>query len=645
MANGTVITLGGVELDQTEIRLPFYLGATPRETVVRVSARLAEDLKALPRDVSLSIFTSEEDNSAAPAHGLQVFSNLRLLEVRELNDKVCEVVLSDVRDDLARLVCPADFNLLWGDGYLDGTVKPNVQDAVGYLAGLVPALQSALSFGAFDRVSGADTRLPDGMFTSGLSLCRALDILADAVGADWATNDSGYLYLAPRAGQAGVDVSAYNWAEAYEPSWALKSRTVKGLPHAIRVYYPEKHALLLRPIDEQATRPADALRLEFEWVYAYGDTYLTLPELLSAFGFSPTDISESLLNHVVMTENFEGTLLEPKGDYDTNSIQIIGIIKRDYRQLARLVYPDNIGRRGGWTDLQFGYFVEVTDKDGNTRWTDDVHGRGVQAEWVEWLAKAEANMLEPATIEGCVVARSHVMADGDAHPPDSPFVAEWVNEQAGVFRVAPNLREGQAQAAWLGTLTPEPELRVTREDVAIDDQGNPVGNIAGLHFPTVADVKFQDDFSMEVYAVGVRRLPNTRERWTAIELEGFPGGGVDLFELEVSDDLFAVRGPDDNFAGPLLNEEALRADAARRVAAVKARLAAELGGTGRALGAQAAAEVRLGSGVQEVAVVVDGTVVMTEIVVGPAEDVEAQQRRADRRAASRRLQHAGKAVV
>jgi hypothetical protein len=641
--SGTVIRLGTVDLGKVSFSLPLYMGATPRQTVVRCAGHLYGDLAALPRVVDLSVTTSEEDASAQPRHATTTLRNLRLLEVRQIDDRTCEVLLGDCRAELSRLVCPADFNLYWRDGYLNETNHRTFAGALAYMSDMVPALSECLQ-----AVSLPDESLPDELPLSGMALTRALDLLADAAGLAVTVDADGLLTFVRRGEAVDIVTAAWNWATAHRPSWELAGRTRKGLPKIIRFFYPEKHALKLTPVDERSTATPSALRIEFEQVYAYGEQFLPLAELLAAFGLPSDAITADQVTIKINTENFEGTAVAPENEFDTSTQELIQILKRDHDSLFRITYPDAIGRVGGWTDIHFGTFATITDKDGDTRVTDDVVGRSVRCDWTEYLAKAESQQPDQSTLEWAVVVRSH-KADAGQDPPEAPWSAAWVNEEAGVFRVSPSPREATAQAMWLRSLTDgQDTLLVSIEEASVDDQGNPVGNIAGLHFPTVSDVVLSTTLNLEVYAVATRRLPNNYKRWTAVDIEGFPEGDVDVMHIEVADNLYAIRGHEGTLAdglGEYKNMDVLIDDASRRARVVREAFAARAAGEGSILGAQAIRELHVGGAVQELTLDVDGVVVMTTVRVGPSDNEAARQQRVMRRAASRRVALGGKVAV
>lgn len=651
MAEGTLVRLGPVELDDCEFDWPFYLGAQPRPVKLRQPIEKLPELEALPYIVDLEFTTSAQDNTAHPAQESRVVKEVRVARVRGINDTVCEVTLYDCRKDLENRDCPMDFNLQFKDGYLQGTFAPLIGQALDDLANLVPEFLAAKHPDIVADIP-AEWELPNGVLTGGMKLLRALDRIADYVNADVAVDDTGKLLLRARGTveTAQVNVAAFNWVEGFEPTWDAAAGKVRGLPRVIRCLYQQRHAIRATPEDDRATGTSDSLLVSLRQVYAHGDSFLTLPELLIAFGFGPTDLTDDQIRMVINTEKFDGTKVEPVAGYDTDAKGIIAIIKRDWRTLRQIVYPDDIGRRGGWSDIQPGYFVQVTDKDGTVRFADQITARCVKGEWTEWLAYAEEDSDEQQTLVNAVVARSHIKQTADPEPPDAPFTARWESEADLVLRITPNQVEASAERLWLGRMVgqngrdEQPELRISAEaKPPEDDAGVLAGTFTGRHFPTVADVRFaaEREWTMQVFLVATRRLPNNYDRWTAIDIEAFPDGDVPVLELEVGSDLFAIRDYRGSARGVLgdgfgvyLNMPDLEADAKRRVAVVIDRINAKIEGSGTAHGL-AGFDVPLGRGVREVTIKVSGCVITSEIEVGNTDSEALRQDRAFKRDAQR----------
>lgn len=666
MAEGTRYYLEGTELEYASFELPYTPGPTPDRAVIVQPIDLADELEALPRVVTFKMHCASEDNSAQPSHGDYEFPGWRVREVIR-RDTTCEVHLRDVRDDLDDHICPADFLLRWLDGYLEGTNHPTLRAAVEYLAGLIPELAEALDEDAFAQTdAGAQGEggepadiLPEGLPLSGGRLTQQLEALASLVGATLSRRPStGKLFFAKLGAAPAIITQAYNWDGGFEPPWMVANRKRRDLPRVIRVPYRELHALrLIGGNDRETSSYPPELRMGLDQVYAHGAKFLLLTELLVEFGLAETAITDAQICRVINTENFDGTALEPVGGFDADAKALISIIKRDWRSLWRIRYPANQGRRGGWVNLRFGYFSETTDKDGLDHYSADVTSRGVRMEWTEWLARAEEQSSgHQSSIIGAVVARSH-QRPGSAYPlPDSPFVASWVSEQDGVLRVAPGEVPGTAQHLWPGRMT-TPVLTITDIGLAMDDQGVTTGTTGGLGFPTASDVKFSETFTIEVFVIAERRLPNTRDRWTTIEIPAFADGEREALDIEVGDEVFALRDyvdtsdvrssrePAGDGLGQPLNLPAVAQDAARRARVVMDRLAEPLGGPATAVGAEAAFDNAPGSGLASVTLDVDGCYVASILEAGSLDNEESRQARRRRREAGRTVEYGGKVAA
>lgn len=661
MADGTLVRLGPVELDDCEFDWPFYLGPQPRPVTIRQPIEKLPELEALPYITDLEFTTSAEDGTAQPAMETRVVHGVRVVRTRKVNDLVCEVVLYDCRRDLENRDCPMDFNIRFKDGLLFGTDVPLIGQAIDDLSALLPEFEANRHPDAVAALN-PEIHLPDGIITAGMKFLRALDRIADYVNADIAVDDTGKLLMTPRgtASTAPVNVAAFNWVEGFEPSWSASSGKQRGLPRVIRCLYPRRHAIRVTPEDDRSTETPDPLAVNLRQVYSHGDRFLNLPQLLIALGFGATDLTDDQIRMVINTESFEGTKVQPVAGYDADAKAVITIIKRDWRMLWKVVHPDNIGRRGGWDDMQPGYFVQVTDKDGLTRYADQVTARCVKGEWTEWLARAEEDSDEQQTLINALVARSHVKKIADPTPPDAPFTARWESEADLVLRVSPNAAEAGAERLWLGRMVgpngrdEQPELRVSADKAGPeDDAGVAAGTFTGRHFPTVADVRFAQlrEWTLQVYVVATQRLPNDFRRWIAIDVEAYPEGDVEVLELEVGDDLYAIhdyrehidgRAPDG--MGLLRNRPELELDAKRRASVVMDRINAAIEGEGTAHGLSGF-DIPLGRGVREVAIKVDGCVITSRVDVGNTDSEALRQDRSFKRDARRVYRDGDKALA
>ena len=656
MADGTRYYLGDVELDPCEVEFTWAYGPSSMQVTLRQPIDLADAIEALPNPVALRVVCANQENTADPSLGTWEFPNLIVKEVIRRNDAVCEIHLRDMRDSYTNRICPADFRMRWKDGVLDGTDLPTLQLAVEYLAHQCPELDEALDLEAFGEVAGRD-ELPFDLPTSGGRLGEQIEALANLVGATTvvrpATGKVAFALVGSITANP-INVDAYNWQGGFLPSWLTTNRKLRGLPKVVRCYYKEKHAIrLVGGTNTETTTLDPSLRMGLTQVYAHGDKFLTLEELLVAFGLSETAITDAQIAAVFNTVNFDGTGIEALGSYDSERKSLIAIIKADWRSLWRIEYPETAGRVGGWKIVGFGYFKQTEDKDGNLYYSGDITGRGVRCEWTEWLQRAEeASGFDQATIINATVARSHLRSGG--MNPDAPFVASWVSEKDNVIRVSPGNMPATAQHVWPGRMTPEKELRITNVGITVDDQGQSIGTTGGLHFPNIDDVVFDSQFSIEVFVVAERRLPNTTAKWTAVDVAAFSDGERDLLELEVGDELYVLRdyvNPSEgkpaqgDGLGTQLEFNEPQQDAERRVAAVIDRLTTPLTGSGTAIGPEAAYDLYPGQGIAAVTLTLDGVAVTSTIDAGAYDSEEARQRRKARREAHRVVDVNGKVAA
>lgn len=644
MTTGTSIRLGGVQIDDADFSWPLYTGGEIKPVIITVDAYRTGEFELLPYITTLEITCSGQDGTNAPAMETILIEGVRIIEVRKLNELATEIYLGDVRVDLARRVFPADFMMRWRDGYLDGTNRLTFLAAMQYLAELVPEFEAALAGDALDEIGiGEEFWLPDNVVLAGGLLLPGLEAVANLIGATISVGFDGLIRFVTADNDSAFPVSAYSWVDAMEPTWAVQGRTLRGLPKTIRCLYPERHQLILKPYDPQSTDTITALSVDFEWVYGFDDGYDTLEELLVYYGFSRTAITEARLAEVVTSENFEGTGIERDGSAEADDI--ISIIKRDWRQTARIKYPSEFGRRGGWTELTPGRLKQVTDKDGAVRYALDPEASPILAEWVQWFnTLVDPNPGDTENLYGCIVARGHTTLSSVV--PPAPFRIDFVPGQDDVFRITYNQKEENTAAAWLGKIWGgQNTLEVTRAG-AEDDTGGHVEHSFDMYIPEVSDLQFTSDFDCRLYFVATRQLPNSVERWTAIDIEGFPDGDVDVQELEVGEELHALyeAGAFDDAFRPLpLNSIELQRDAERRVRILKEDMAARLEGEGVAQGVAPVLDYVYPKGpVRQFSIEVDdSTVVFTRVVVGNRDSARARWDRSQKRKLSRKREAGG----
>ena len=665
----TRYSLGTQELAYCKFSWPFYRGCVPRVVVIPQPAALADKFKALPYINTLRIEHSY-GTGRLPVAGVIEIPGVRLLEVRELNEDVCELHLSDPRADLAKIVNPVAINLRFADGFLDGTRFKTLAAFLRAVADAEPAFAALLGADA-ESIASAFDAMPEGLPVGGPMLPFVLDRLAEDLGCDFTVAD-GAITLGTRAdiGEPGAvpPVNSYLWLKGGSPSWIGVTRNQKGLPRKIRVRYRERHArrIALKSRLDGSAVGRNVLLFGLEQVYLAGGKYLTLSELLTTYGFASTDITDAQIASCVMSKNFEFTRLERLNgaatDVDTETV--IFTIKRDWRRLWRMVPIDSAGRRGTWTDEQFGKFNRDADLDGSTEPSGKVDASALESKWVEFLNVAATETRgDQLTLNEAIVGTSHTEAPSGQSLPSAPFAVGWEpgGEADGIIRFTQQVLpdNNEAMPGELDTLDGTGKLRVgfSSGGVFKRDDGSGIPTDWNLQWPAKENAAFKTTLELYVYMVAERQLPNTAERWTNIEFDGFADGDVEFADLEVGSELFALYDYVDEAQGKnverdsalglgrLLNDLALYLDAEKRVKRYKQLIASQIAGAGRSLGVVLANDVRCTGAVSEVRIEVDGVNVSTVIECGNLGNAEARERIQQRREAQRPVTHGGKVAV
>ena len=643
--SGVTILLGGIQIDDADFGWSLYTGAAIDPVVITVDAYRTGEFELLPYITTLAITASGQDGTVDPAMETVLIDGVRVIEVRKLNDLATEIYLGDVRVDLARRVFPADFMMRWRDGYLFGTYEQTFAGAVQYLAELIPELAAALAGDAFDELQGADFELPNDVVQAGTLLLPGLEALAGLVGTTISVGSDGLIRFPKADNDSAFPVAAYSWVDDMSPSWAVQSRTKRGLPAKIRAYYPERHQLVIGLNNPSATSTGDSpLDIDLEWVYGFGEGYGTLDELLVYYGFEAGVLSEEQIAEHFTSANFEGTAVERDGSSEADDI--VSIIKRDWRQTLRLLYRSGFGRRGGWTDIVPGRLKYITDKDGDSRFAIDPSASPVEAEWVQWHdTLVDPNPGDTNDLYGCIIARGHVK-EGTVVPP-APFTIEPVGGHDDVYRLRYNQKEENTSAAFIGRLKNggNSHLITVTGSGAEDDTGNHVEHSFGLYIQELSELRLEKNVELRVYFVATRQLPNTFERWTPVDVEGFADADVELQEIEVGSELFALYGEGeyDNAFPQTLNLAEIQADADRRVRIMKEDMSARLSGEGVAQGVAPVIDYVYPHGpVSRMDIMVDdSTVVFTRVIVGNRDTARARWDRSQKRKISRRRDAGG----
>lgn len=569
---------------------------------------------------------------------------MRVVEIQRIGEIGCKLVLADCRWDLKNQVCPADFNLRFRDGYLEGTGTSNIRITLEKLADVIPALKDNLAPDAYDNLPAAQEDLPDGIVLSGLLAPIAIDKVCALAGVDMTVGLDGLIRFVGRedVGATLPPLGAYLWMLGGEPTWLSAARLLKGMPRKIRVHHRERHALRLEFNTQDRTAPPGldpSLQMSLQQRYFYKDTNYTLTGLLQALGLPADAITDEQIARVLFSQNFETSGIERYAG-SLAAMTAVRIIKQDWRRRYRLHFESALGRMGGWSDIAGGKVRTEADKDANAEPAGDVDNRPIEAPWVEFLAGALANYTGPQnTIVSATVALTHDEIPNGNELASAPFIAQ-IDEASGivVLSPAPDIPEGSE--VHLGEFTPDKFIRVGASDTVKNDMGQTEKAEFNMRMPTPERLALNRRFQMFVFLVATRRLPNNFAKWTTHVIDGVANGDVEYVDLEVGDELFALRdyvGPgrsaEGDGLGKLLNPNALQADAERRAKAYLREAYQALEGKGLALGCPLCVDLYPMGSIRAMALEVNGLRVRSSIDVGNLGDAEARERKSQAREA------------
>jgi hypothetical protein len=664
----TRVMLEGVRLDPTRFEWKFTRGWDPWEVTIRQLAGKEDEVAGLPYTCALDVFNTGEAGTVNGGEEHLRIYGLRITDITRVDNRVCTITLADLRKDLHDRVCPADVNLRWKDGYLNNTRFQYARDLFEYLAPLIAELEADLAPDAFDDLlDEPDYEIPDGESLAGMMLPEAGKRVTELLAIDPVVGVDGYLRFVRRGSTLDLMLDAYNWLVGAMPSWSVQSRTPRGLPRKLRFHYWERHALRCGNLDPDERRTSSItipkeVEIQLEQVYNFDGRYGTLDELLVHYDYDATEIYDERIADVIMRPNFEGTTLEPVRGGNVNAREVINIIRRDWRLLWRVKYPEQIGRRGGWRNPIFGYFGSVTDKDGNITYSGDISGAAVRMEYTEYLAQVDEDNDTQVTWDDNIVFRSYKINDAGTLPV-APFIPTWEGSAPGeIIRLVPKPEPGRQLAVYPGRLGNNKDgiLQVqVRTSMAMDD-GRPFDvPVPATHIPAPEDLTFVrydssvPAFEVNVYFTAVRGMPNDATRWWAEERPGFEDGDVDVLEAEVGNELYMLRNfvdpsrvsfePHGDGFGKPLNEDAVRADADRRARVLRERLGTLVGGDGVAIGTGLIVDMgHPKQAVSSLTLQVDGLAVTSRIDVGLLDNEQARDQRRRLREQLRRSELGGK---
>ena len=527
-----------------------------------------------------------------------------------------------------------DFNIQFGDGYLDDTRQPTIRGAINQLRKSI-SLLSTLTTGASVNAL-PDVGLRDGLHLSGQSLSFGLGQLLESASADLTVHNDGRIYF---IGRTGIDNSSklpkqgdYKWAT--EPPWFTRATTIMGRPRTIYAYSPERHCLRIEYAtgdDTVVSRGPQSLRVELEQVYSSGGEYFTLDELLSEYDF-PGELTDADVAHAIMSETLEGTTLYDS--YGTANFEAVQKALVDgWRRLFRIKFSGTNGALGGWKDWAAGKI----NADGS------VQPVAVECPWVEFLNVA----LPTNGIERLVDSPMTVN-----HDSPSPFTVVFEGDVSnGIIRLQQRaLRDNNL--AIPGALT-EP-LRLAVKNSVEDGQGAAytLDNMKLIEREDRGKARFDPTFSAAIYLCATRQMPNDETRWHSEAVKGYSDGDISFVELPPGEAV-CVRdyvGGDKlvlgDGLGAILNQDELTIDAGLRADSWKAEQTAALEGSGVAESLMLFNDYEVDGPISEITLDVKVTetscTVQTIITAGNIGDTDVASRIAANRNANRKWQGAGK---
>ncbi len=647
----TRVQLGGIDLDLCSFVWPFYRGGQVERIRIDQGGDRFSEFAPLPRVTDLAIECQGANEGETDSI---VINQVRVVEVTRVNAHRMYIILADAREDLHQWMMNLDFNIGFGGGYLDRTRAQKLEDAVMKLRADRPELNALFSSQPFARTGGLN--MPEfGQPLSGGGLVSGIAAVLAEAGADLAVTykakgASGVMRVVDRQ-----DISArrlptlndYDWAWGSEPSWDYEKRIRKGRGKRVRVHYWERHTLRMTINDPSATAVPSSTRVELQQVYAYGGRFLTLPELLEAFGYARTALSDVSIAANILSGRWENSSLPFTPVNVRRRRDVIAVISRDWRTLWRIIYPGAPFGLGGWTDFAFG----IQNADGSLR------GAAVRVPWVEYKTAYDP---DPRTRSvRYQISFNHALneVDADGNRVEAPFSVRWEQQEAGVLRI----QQGDAppnSKVFLGEF--ENDLFVDWASSAPQPQGGqpdpPPPNITGIEAQTLESARFKADFALELFMVATRRMPNDQSRFWQEDVPGFPDGDVDYVELEADGRLYAVRDyvdpndpgghPDlgDGF-GSVLNTLVLDSDSRRRAELYKAEIGRENDGQGEAIGLKLARDWDVEGPVERMEIVVNDLYVGTRMHVGNLAPQRQRDSAASRAGNARGRRAAGKEVV
>jgi hypothetical protein len=650
----TAYSLAGVPLDYCAFDWPLYAGTFGREVHLTQSMGryrlLREAIKRAGFKADLVVQFSAKPGTRAPAARITI-PQIRILSIRRNGDRTCVIRMMDARRDLERYLAEIDANLLYRDGFLEGTEYSTVGPTLQRLFKRAAHLFAPGAFTAFPTHA-----MPNDKLMAGLLLNKPADDLLSLAGVRLWCGQDMKLRFADRADVNGYPLKGrYSWVIGNEPGWLYEERLLGQRPKKLRYYYRRRHAILAEIAHDQSQTTRGRLGVVLVQVYNDAGEALELPALLAKYEPAAVGlVDDSVIAGAYMSDNFEGTAIERNGS--DNRDKLIRIIKSDWCSLYRADFTDGRMKVGGFSDLMVGVFK--VNADGLA--TDDVSPEGaIFSQWAEFLSVLSG--MAPGSIIGQSTALNHLRAAGSSVLPAAAFTATWENEAAGILRLRQQKLpdDNFAVKALVQDATQQnpDSMKVQWQQTAVQTPTGAVSTRWKLDAPARTKARLQVTDGVALL-VGTQRLPNDLTRFEMIELEGAPDGDVEFQEFEVTEQHaifdyvdFQKRTPGEHpmvnpgeWIGKWLNEDKCREDAESRRAVFLKELNRGNDGAGVAAGLAAFRDEKIGGAVESITLQIRKRLVLTEVSCGNLGVDPAQARRADRRREAGDMKQGGKVV-
>lgn len=627
-------------MQESAFEWEFYRGLTPKRMVAIIPTQRADEVisfvEGLTAGETFLTFEGPDRPGDNPGTATREVQGVFIERVVKLNPLQTQIVMYDRRLQLARRIMDKDFNLIFGDGFLEGTREPTYSAAIRKVAASIDILANHLAPNAFGLIPQRAYQNAD--LLAGFPLGVTFAQLLDAANVDLTvTKESKFRFVDRKdireAGRLpGPEV---DWWQ--RPTWVdADNVTLTQLPQELHALYKERHCLRMANAEPAKTAIGGKpeLQVELEQVYAARGSYFDLQGLLLEFGFNAFAITDRIIASAIMTDTMQGTGVEADGTAETS--ELIKALKDGWRVLWRIVFPASRGHIGGWTDWDFGKL----DADGAVRPVP------VECKWVEFL-----NFIDTDAAGGFIGSKaSHNNARGEA-----PFAAQWDNgpENRVIRLKQQELRDGNL--AMPGELANP--LVVVQQNSVTDKTAFTEFMKNGFRVIESEDrqkAQFLPAFELAIFLVATKRLPNDETRYHLQKVAAVGAGQVDFYELPVTDDILAYRdfvqtGVAGHAArgdglGPLLNADALKADAERRTILWLQTYTAPIEGEG--IGERLdLLDFEVEGAISMIRIERDGPKIRTRIAIGNLTDAKARERVADKRRIQNERREAGKRVV